>query len=52
MPWHRDPYRRVAVILKGDVLAIEYREGSQRNGLRYSRVRWSGRNRALTFTAP
>jgi hypothetical protein len=28
MRWHRDPYPRVAVILDGDVLAIEYRGGS------------------------
>lgn len=29
MPWHRDPYQRVAVIVQGDVLAIEYRDGAQ-----------------------
>jgi hypothetical protein len=27
-PWHRDPYHRVTVVLSGDVLAIEYRDGS------------------------
>jgi len=27
MPWHRDPYQRVSVILSGDALAIEYRDG-------------------------
>ena len=27
MPWHRDPFHRVSVVLRGDVLAIEYREG-------------------------
>lgn len=26
MRWHRDPYHRVSVIFKGDVLAIEYRD--------------------------
>jgi quercetin dioxygenase-like cupin family protein len=29
MPWHRDPFHRVAVVLQGDALAIEYREGSE-----------------------
>ncbi len=27
MPWHRDPFHRVSVILSGGVLAIEYRDG-------------------------
>jgi quercetin dioxygenase-like cupin family protein len=27
-PWHRDPYHRVTVVLSGDALAIEYRDGS------------------------
>ena len=27
MPWHRDPFHRVSVILSGDALAIEYRDG-------------------------
>jgi quercetin dioxygenase-like cupin family protein len=27
MPWHRDPFHRVAVVLTGDVLSIEYRDG-------------------------
>jgi quercetin dioxygenase-like cupin family protein len=26
MPWHRDPYHRVTVVLSGDALAIEDRE--------------------------
>lgn len=29
MPWHRDPCRRVAVVLRGDLLSIEYRDGSE-----------------------
>ena len=29
MPWHRDPYHRVTVILQGEALAIEYREGGE-----------------------
>lgn len=27
-PWHRDPFHRVTVVLAGDVLAIEYRDGA------------------------
>jgi hypothetical protein len=27
MPCHRDPFRRVAVVLGGDLLSIEYRDG-------------------------
>jgi uncharacterized glyoxalase superfamily protein PhnB len=27
MPWHRDPFRRVAVAISRDVLSIEYRDG-------------------------
>jgi quercetin dioxygenase-like cupin family protein len=25
--WHRDPFHRVSVVFKGDVLAIEFRDG-------------------------
>ena len=28
-PWHRDPYHRVTVVVSGDVLSIEYRDGGQ-----------------------
>lgn len=28
-PWHRDPFHRVTVIVSGDVLAIEYRDGGK-----------------------
>jgi len=26
-PWHRDPHHRVSVVLSGDLLAIEFRDG-------------------------
>jgi quercetin dioxygenase-like cupin family protein len=29
MPWHRDPYHRVTVVLQGSELAIEYRDGGE-----------------------
>jgi hypothetical protein len=29
MPWHRDPFHRVTVVLSGDALAIEYRDGGE-----------------------
>ena len=28
-PWHRDPFHRVTVVLGGDLLAIEFRDGSE-----------------------
>lgn len=28
-PWHRDPYQRVTVVLSGDLLCIEYRDGGE-----------------------
>ena len=42
MPWHRDPFHRVAVVLSGDVLSIEYRDGgeSQRVGITPGQVEW------------
>jgi len=42
MPWHRDPFHRVAVMLSGDVLSIEYRDGgeSQRVGITPGQVEW------------
>jgi quercetin dioxygenase-like cupin family protein len=29
LPWHRDPFHRVTVVLAGDALAIEYRDGGE-----------------------
>lgn len=29
MPWHRDPYHRVTVVLSGDFLVIEFRDGGK-----------------------
>jgi hypothetical protein len=29
MPWHRDPYHRVTVVLSGDRLVIEFRDGGE-----------------------
>ncbi len=42
MPWHRDPYHRVTVVLHGDALAIEYRDGgtSQRFQITPEQVDW------------
>jgi hypothetical protein len=28
MPWHGAPYHRVSVVLRGDRLSIEYRDGA------------------------
>jgi quercetin dioxygenase-like cupin family protein len=42
MSWHRDPFHRVAVVLSGDFLSIEYRDGgeSQRVEVRPGQVEW------------
>ena len=42
MLWHRDPFLRVAVVLSGDVLSIEYRDGgeSQRVEVAPGQVEW------------
>ena len=28
-PWHRDPFHRVSVVLSGDLLNIEFRDGGE-----------------------
>ncbi len=28
-PWHRDPFHRITVVLSGDLLSIEFRDGGQ-----------------------
>jgi len=28
-PWHRDPFHRVSVILSGDELGVEFRDGAE-----------------------
>ena len=28
-PWHRDPFHRVTVVLSGDLLKIEFRDGGE-----------------------
>ena len=33
-PWHRDPFHRVSIVLSGDALAIEYRDGRKRDDVR------------------
>ena len=42
IPCHRDPFHRVAVVLSGDVLSIEYRDGgeSQRVEIMPGQVEW------------
>jgi oxalate decarboxylase/phosphoglucose isomerase-like protein (cupin superfamily) len=36
MHWHRDPFHRVTVVLRGDALAIEYRDGGESDRLEVS----------------
>ncbi|HVH72122.1 MAG TPA: cupin domain-containing protein [Candidatus Dormibacteraeota bacterium] len=28
-PWHRDPHHRVTVVLSGDLLSVEFRDGGE-----------------------
>lgn len=35
-PWHVDPYRRITVVLRGEALAIEYRDGRKPDRLQVS----------------
>jgi hypothetical protein len=45
-PWHKDPFPRVSVILAGDALLIEYRDGSvpQRVEVSSGQVDWEEPN--------
>jgi len=42
-PWHRDPYHRVTVVLSGDLLSIEFRDGGNTQEWKVSvgEVDWS-----------
>ena len=44
MPWHRDPFHRVSVVLAGEALAIEARDGTElaRFEVRPGQVDWDG----------
>jgi quercetin dioxygenase-like cupin family protein len=37
LPWHRDPFHRVSVVLGGDALAIEYRDGGEQQHVSVTR---------------
>jgi quercetin dioxygenase-like cupin family protein len=34
LPWHRDPFHRVTVVLRGEALALEYRDGGESHRFR------------------
>ncbi len=42
-PWHRDPYHRVTVVLSGDLLDIEFRDGGETQSCKITvgEVDWS-----------
>jgi len=42
-PWHRDPFHRVTVVLNGDLLEIEFRDGGETQAweIRVGEVDWS-----------
>ena len=56
-PWHRDPFHRVTVVLQGEALAIEHRDGrpDERIPLAAGQVDWDepfeGLHRAINVGA-
>jgi hypothetical protein len=56
-PWHRDPFRRLTVVLQGGALAIEHRDGrpGARMSLAAGQVDWDepfeGLHRAVNVGA-
>jgi hypothetical protein len=42
MPWHCDPFERIAVVLRGDFRSTEYRDGgkNQRVEIAVGQVEW------------
>ena len=42
MPWHRDPYHRVTIVMSGDAIHIEHHDGtpSERISVRPGQVDW------------
>ena len=42
-PWHRDPFHRVTVVLSGDLLNIEFRDGGKTQACKITvgKVDWS-----------
>ena len=41
-PWHRDPFHRVTVVLKGDLLNIEFRDAEKLSSGRLPSGKWIG----------
>ena len=58
LPWHTDPFHRVSVVLKGELLEIEYRDSGERKHIEVhpGEVGWdepTGRpHRATNLGAP
>jgi hypothetical protein len=50
LPWHRDPFHRVSVVLSGDQIRIEFRDGSET--LRVPVKRGGGLGRAIKPCTP
>lgn len=44
-PWYRDPFHRVTVVLGGDLLSIEFRDGGET-------LPWTVRESSLTCRGP
>jgi quercetin dioxygenase-like cupin family protein len=33
LPWHRDPFHRITVVLSGDLLTLDFRDGGTREAV-------------------
>jgi hypothetical protein len=51
-PCHHDPFHRVTVILSGDLLNIEFRDGGKLSHGRSLWPKWIGWSRAIASAAP
>jgi hypothetical protein len=50
--WHRDPFHRVTVIVRGDALAIEYSDGAEPQLVSSQQAKWTGMRQLTVNTAP
>ena len=51
MPWHRDPFHRVSVVLRGDALMIEFRDGGPSERFEVTLEKLAGTSRPTACTA-
>lgn len=52
MPWHRDPFHRITVVLSGDEILIEYRDSDEVHQIpyQYQKGKRIGMNQPTVYT--